>query len=606
MLRRPLLVMGPLGVVTTMELLFLIMGIALVCWHFGHYYYVSVKHPFMAHGREHQKQWQKTMRTVSLRIGYASNISWAFVFFPVIRLSSILPLFGMTYESSIKYHIWVGQVVMVTSALHSAGFFIYWAIVNTMSEALAWSKTHVSNIAGEVSWVFLIAMWITSFAYTRRKTFEVFFYTHQLYTLATLFYVIHIGVAMTMQILPGIYLFTLDRYLRFLQSRSNARLLSVRVLPGGTLEMTFSKSRGVRYNVTSSLFVCVPKISSLQWHPFTVSSNDNMEPDKISIVLKTGGTWTNKLYKEISSSIDRLEVSVEGPYGPASTDFLKHDSLVLISGGSGMTPYISIIRELIHQSNTQKVRTPKVLLICAFKTAADLTMLDLLLPAESTPADLSNIQLEIQAYITREDAPPLDNQTMMVQTKWFKPSPLDSPITPILGPNSWLCLCLIISSSFILFLVLLGLVTQYHIYPKVNGTNKTYHFTIWVLWDVFLMCISIIFVSSIVFLKQKRKIGLEEKQVKNVEVPSPITSPGSWFGGGGGSELESLPYQSLVQATQVHYGGRPNVQKILLDCKGEDIGVMASGPRGLRHDVARVCSGCGATNLNFEYLSFNW
>ena len=241
----------------------------------------------------------------------------------------------------------------------------------------------------------------------------------------------------------------------------------------------------------------------------------------------------------------------------------RHDSLALISGGSGITPFVSIIRELIHQSNTKKGPTPKVVLICAFKTAADLTMLDLLLPAESTSADLSNIHLEIQVYITREDAPPApDNQTMVVQTKWFKPSPLDSPITPILGPNSWLCLCLIISSSFILFLVLLGLVTQYHIYPIDKGTNKTYHFTIWVLWDVFLMCISIIFISSIVFLKQKRKIGLEEKQVKNVEVPSAITSPGSWFGGGGG-ELESLPYQSLVQATQVHYGGRPNVQSKL-------------------------------------------
>ncbi|KNA22203.1 hypothetical protein SOVF_036040 [Spinacia oleracea] len=608
MLRRPLLVMGPLGVVTAMELMFLIMGIALVCWQFGHYYYVSVKHPFMGHGREHQKEWQITFRTVSLRLGYASNISWAFVFFPVIRLSSLLPLVGLTSESSVKYHIWIGQVVMITSALHSAGFFIYWAIVNQLYLALEWSKTHVSNIAGEISWVFLIAMWVTSFAYTRRKSFEVFFYTHQLYALATFFYVVHIGVAWTMQLLPGIFLFTLDRYLRFLQSRSRARLISVRVLPGGTVEMTFSKSRGVRYNVASNLFVSVPKISTLQWHPFTVSSNDNMEPDRLSIIFKTGGSWTTKLYKELSSSsLDRVEVAVEGPYGPASTSFIKHKTLVLISGGSGMTPYISIIREIIHQSNTQKGPVPKVLLICAFKQAADLTMLDLLLPTESTPADLSNIDLEIQAYVTREDhAPAINNQDMVVHTKWFKPSPLDSPITPVLGQNSWLCLCLIITSSFVLFLALLFFVTQYHIYPKDKNTNNVYDFTIWVLWDVFLMCVSIIFISSIVFLFQKRKIAaLEEKQIQNVDVPTPMTSPGSWLCGGGG-ELESLPYQSLVQATQVNYGGRPDLQKILLECKGDDVGVMASGPRGLRHDVARICSGFGATNLHFEYLSFNW
>lgn len=606
-LRRPLLVMGPLGVVTAMELMFLIMGIALVCWHFGHYYYVSVKHPFMGHGREHQKKWQVDFRTVSLRLGYASNISWAFVFFPVIRLSSILPLVGLTSESSIKYHIWVGQVVMITSALHSAGFVIYWAIVKQLYEMLDWSKTHVSNIAGEISWVFLIAMWITSFAYTRRKSFEVFFYTHQLYALATFFYVVHIGVAWTMQLLPGIFLFTLDRYLRFLQSRSRARLISVRVLPGGAVEMTFSKSRGVRYNVTSNLFVCVPKISTLQWHPFTVSSNDNMDPNKLSIVFKTGGSWTTKLYKELSSSsLDRLEVSVEGPYGPASTSFIEHKTLVLISGGSGITPYISIIRDIIHQSNVQKGQALKVLLVCAFKFAANLTMLDLLLPADSTPADLSNIQLDIQAYVTQEDcAPESHSQDTVVQTKWFKPSPLDSPITPVLGHNSWLCLCLIIASSFVLFLVLLALVTQYHIYPIDKNTNNIYNFTIWVLWDVFLMCISIIFISSIVFLFQKKKIiALEEKQIENVDVPTPVTSPGSWLCGGG-AELESFPYQSLVQATQVHYGGRPDLQKILLECEGDDIGVMASGPRGLRHDVARICSTCGATNLHFEYMSFN-
>lgn len=73
-------------------------------------------------------------RGASLRIGYASNIAWALVFFPVTRLSSILPLIGLTFESSIKYHIWVGQVVMITSALHSIGFIIYWAMVNQMSE----------------------------------------------------------------------------------------------------------------------------------------------------------------------------------------------------------------------------------------------------------------------------------------------------------------------------------------------------------------------------------------------------------------------------------------------------------------------------------------
>ena len=48
--------------------------------------------------------------------------------------------------------------------------------------------------------------------------------------------------------------------------------------------------------------------------------------------------------------------------------------------------------------------------------------------------------------------------------------------------------------------------------------------------------------------------------------------------------------------------------EILSECRGKDIGVMASGPRGMRHDVARLCSSgsSGAKTLHFEYLSFNW
>lgn len=197
--------------------------------------------------------------------------------------------------------------------------------------------------------------------------------------------------------------------------------------------------------------------------------------------------------------------------------------------------------------------------MCAFKHVVDLTMLDLLLPNGINPVDLSNIQLQIQAYVTQETQPPQANDQKLVQTKWFKPSRLDSPITPVLGPNSWLCLCLIISSSFILFLILLAMVTQYHIYPIDHNTNAIYNFGIWCLWDIFFMCISIIIVSSIVFLLQKRKIASEEKQVANVEVPTPASSPASWFYGGD-MELENLPHQSLVQATQVYYGGRPNLQ----------------------------------------------
>lgn len=71
------------------------------------------------------------------------------------------------------------------------------------------------------------------------------------------------------------------------------------------------------------MFINVPSISKMQWHPFTVTSNCKLEPDIVSVVIKTGGSWTSKLHQQLSSSVDHLQVSVEGPYGPASTHFLR-------------------------------------------------------------------------------------------------------------------------------------------------------------------------------------------------------------------------------------------------------------------------------------------
>ncbi|KAE9595487.1 hypothetical protein Lal_00030545 [Lupinus albus] len=224
----------------------------------------------------------------------------------------------------------------------------------------------------------------------------------------------------------GFYLFLVDRYLRFLQSRNQVRLVSTCVLPCEAVELNFSKAHGFTYNPTSVMFINIPSISKLQWHPFTITSNSNLEHEKLSVAIKSGGTWTQKLYKLLSthSAIDRLGVSVEGPSGPASTDFLRHDTLLLISGGSGITPYISIIRELLSMKTKFKCKTPKVVQICSFRTYSSLSMINLILPVSSTPFDISNLELLVEAYITKDKEPQL-NSHIELQTKWFKPNPSD-------------------------------------------------------------------------------------------------------------------------------------------------------------------------------------
>lgn len=213
---------------------------------------------------------------------------------------------------------------------------------------------------------------------------------------------------------------------------------------------------------------------------------------------------------------------------------------------------------MIVRSTKPNCHVPQIRLICAFKNSIDLNMLDLLLPVSSTQTEISNVPIQIEAYITREKQQAETNAEKLINTKWFKPNPLDSPVSEALGPDNWLLLGAIISSSFVMFLILLGIITRYYIYPIERNGDAVYNYSYKVLWDMFLAFACICISSSFVFLWERKTNASKHKQIQVLNVQSPKASPGSWIYGGE-RELESLPCQSLVQATNIHYGGRPDL-----------------------------------------------
>jgi hypothetical protein len=84
-------------------------------------------------------------------------------------------------------------------------------------------------------------MWVTSLQPVRKKQFELFFYTHQLYVIFIVFLALHIGDFIFSMAAGAVFLFMLDRFLRFCQSRTKVDLISASCRPCGTVELTFSK-----------------------------------------------------------------------------------------------------------------------------------------------------------------------------------------------------------------------------------------------------------------------------------------------------------------------------------------------------------------------------
>ena len=79
----------------------------------------------------------------------------------------------------------------------------------------------------------------------------------------------------------------------------------------------------------------------------------------MSIHIRVLGDWTKKLYDlahPFGLAGTEAEVLFEGPYGELEVDIdgAKYKSVLLISGGIGITPIQSICNDLIHHLGSVK------------------------------------------------------------------------------------------------------------------------------------------------------------------------------------------------------------------------------------------------------------
>jgi NAD(P)H-flavin reductase len=229
--------------------------------------------------------------------------------------------------------------------------------------------------------------------FVRRSNYEIFYYTHHF---AIFFFLASLLHAWTHWyfVAPGLIMWLVDRALRLYRTATNAataKLVSVEHASGVT-RITFDASTFQHY-AGQYMFLNVPSISSLQWHPFTISSASFSNLRTFHIKDMGPGTFTNLLAQKakVHSSCniqlmgseaktddsantlsERFHIRLDGPYG--RTSYAEgHDTLLLIAGGIGITPMISMFAELHHRVTSSNLRTlwPTLRTVHLVWTAAD-------------------------------------------------------------------------------------------------------------------------------------------------------------------------------------------------------------------------------------------
>ncbi|XP_068647476.1 ferric reduction oxidase 6-like isoform X1 [Aristolochia californica] len=596
----PIIIDGPFGVVSAAELIGILLFAAYVLWAISAYAVETNKLIYKSLLSSLEKSCLM-LDIMGLRFGSIGLFCLAFLFLPVARGSMLLRLIDIPFEHAARYHIWLGHLTMVIFTVHGLCYVISWTLQGRLiREMLEWRDIGVANFAGVISLFSGLLMWVTSLHPVRKHYFELFFYTHQLYVVFVVFLALHVGDFIFSMAAGPIFLFLLDRFLRFCQSRTSVDIMSARCLPCGTVELVLSKPPNMKYNALSFVFLQVRELSWLQWHPFSVSSSPLDGKHHLSILIKVLGEWTRKLRDHIANFSEQplkglqfqpraqITASVEGPYGHESAYHLMYENLVLVSGGIGISPFLAILSDILHRIKANTPCLPKnVLIIWAVKKTEELTLLSAVDVESICPSYSDKLNLNIQTYVTQESEPPLEDG-IAIPSKTMGGSSFTMSkgncMSNLVGTGNifWSGSYLVISTLG--FVVFWGSMEVFYIRPYSISSW-------WYQGLLFVVCMvsSVLIFGGLVILLwhhwENRNLICDEFTGENANSDSLQQKE---------ENVSFSPFQTNVAFPEIRkYGCRPDFKAIfnsVAECWGHvDVGVMLCGPPSLQASVAREC-----------------
>ncbi|KAL5813375.1 hypothetical protein ACOSQ3_024135 [Xanthoceras sorbifolium] len=195
----------------------------------------------------------------------------------------------------------------------------------------------------------------------RRVTgYNTFWYSHHLFVFVYALLIVHsMFLFLTnnltekttwMYIAIPVLLYAGERIFRAIRSGFyEVKILKAILYPGKLLSLKLHKAEGFSHKNGMYIFLQCPQISPFEWHPFSLTSGSR--DDFLSVHIRTLGDWSYQLYSLFQEAIltgakEYPKIYIDGPYGSASQDYIKYDILVLIGLGIGVTPFISIIKDI--------------------------------------------------------------------------------------------------------------------------------------------------------------------------------------------------------------------------------------------------------------------
>lgn len=71
---------------------------------------------------------------MATRCGLLAEACLALLLLPVLRGMSLFRILGIQFEASVRYHIWLGNAMLLFATLHGAGTFFIWGMIHRIPD----------------------------------------------------------------------------------------------------------------------------------------------------------------------------------------------------------------------------------------------------------------------------------------------------------------------------------------------------------------------------------------------------------------------------------------------------------------------------------------
>ncbi|XP_057693163.1 dual oxidase 1 [Corythoichthys intestinalis] len=338
--------------------------------------------------------------------GSAAAISFLFPYMLLTVCRNLITMCRETFlnryvpfDAAIDLHRSMAATAVVLAVVHSLGHVVNIYIFsisdlnilaclfpkvlnNNGSELpLKWSWWFFQTVPGLTGVLLLFTLsfiYVFASRYFRRVSFRGFWISHYLYVVVYILTIIHGSFGLLQEprfyifLIPPALLFLLDKLISLSRKKVEIPVIKAELLPSGVTHLEFKRPQGFVYRSGQWVRIACLMLGTDEYHPFTLTSAPHEET--LSLHIRAVGPWTSQL-RELYSGESRTELGaypklyLDGPFGEGHQEWTDFEVSVLVGGGIGVTPFASILKDLVFKSSIKsKIQCQKVYFIWVTRT----------------------------------------------------------------------------------------------------------------------------------------------------------------------------------------------------------------------------------------------